>query len=45
MSHRIGLGVPMPQMLPVTGGWILPFTLYNLFLGARVTNERIKHDK
>ncbi|KAI4196031.1 MAG: hypothetical protein LQ350_006815 [Teloschistes chrysophthalmus] len=43
MSSTIGLGVPVPKMLPVTGAWTLPFTAYLLFLSNRVVYQRIKN--
>ncbi|KAL8751381.1 MAG: hypothetical protein Q9199_006453 [Rusavskia elegans] len=43
MSSTIGLGLPVPKMLPVTGAWTLPFTAYLLLLSNRVVYQRIKH--
>ncbi|KAL8951059.1 MAG: hypothetical protein Q9222_002952, partial [Ikaeria aurantiellina] len=43
MSSTIGLGVPVPKMLPVTGTWTLPFTAYLLLLTNRVVYQRIKN--
>ncbi|KAL8802529.1 MAG: hypothetical protein Q9182_003769 [Xanthomendoza sp. 2 TL-2023] len=43
MSSTIGLGVPVPKMLPITGAWTLPFTAYLIFLSNRVVYQRIKH--
>ncbi|KAL8705611.1 MAG: hypothetical protein Q9201_001298 [Fulgogasparrea decipioides] len=43
MSSTIGLGVPVPKMLPVTGTWTLPFTGYLLLLMNRVVYQRIKN--
>ncbi|KAL8825220.1 MAG: hypothetical protein Q9170_007880 [Blastenia crenularia] len=33
----------VPGMLPVTGGWALPFTAYLLLLSNRVIYQRLKH--
>ncbi|KAL8965960.1 MAG: hypothetical protein Q9197_006243 [Variospora fuerteventurae] len=43
MSSTIGLGVPVPKMLPVTGAWTLPFTAYLLLLSNRVVYQRVKN--
>ncbi|KAI4099601.1 MAG: hypothetical protein LQ339_005899 [Xanthoria mediterranea] len=43
MSSTIGLGVPVPKMLPVTGAWTVPFTVYLLLLSNRVVYQRIKN--
>ncbi|KAI4206657.1 MAG: hypothetical protein LQ349_009914 [Xanthoria aureola] len=43
MSSTIGLGVPVPKMLPVTGAWTVPFTAYLLLLSNRVVYQRIKN--
>ncbi|KAL8685709.1 MAG: hypothetical protein Q9218_007588 [Villophora microphyllina] len=43
MNSTIGLGVPVPKMLPVTGTWTLPFTAYLLLLSNRVVYQRIKN--
>lgn len=45
MSHRIGLNIPVPQMLPVTGSWVFPFALYQFFLSGRVSQERFRNQK
>ncbi|KAL8899356.1 MAG: hypothetical protein Q9192_001609 [Flavoplaca navasiana] len=43
MSSTIGLGVPVPKMLPVTGVWTVPFTAYLLLLSNRVVYQRVKN--
>ncbi|KAL8995936.1 MAG: hypothetical protein Q9169_004437 [Polycauliona sp. 2 TL-2023] len=43
MSSTIGLGVPVPKMLPVTGIWTVPFTAYLLLLSNRVVYQRVKN--
>jgi len=45
MSSSIGLGVPIPKMLPITGTWTAPFAAYLLFLSNRVVYHRLKHEK
>ncbi|KAI4158940.1 MAG: hypothetical protein LQ342_006973 [Letrouitia transgressa] len=44
MSSPIGLGVPVPKILPVTGTWTLPFAAYLLVLSNRVMWQRVKHE-
>ncbi|UQC79130.1 uncharacterized protein CLUP02_04609 [Colletotrichum lupini] len=41
MSQPIGL-TTIPRLLPVTGTFALPFTIYYAFLSLRVVNERLK---
>ncbi|KAI4177037.1 MAG: hypothetical protein LQ343_000517 [Gyalolechia ehrenbergii] len=43
MSSTIGLGVPVPKLLPVCGLWAVPFTAYMLLLSNRVIYQRLKH--
>ncbi|MCJ1226919.1 hypothetical protein MMC12_003574 [Toensbergia leucococca] len=45
MSSSIGIGVPVPKMLPMTGTWTLPFAAYLLFLSNRIVYYRLKHEK
>ncbi|KAI9679861.1 MAG: hypothetical protein M1817_004875 [Caeruleum heppii] len=40
----VGLGVPVPKMLPITGTWALPFTAYYIILATRVVTERYQSD-
>lgn len=41
MSTKIGLGVPVPQMLPITGTWSFPFAAYFLLLSNRIVYYRL----
>lgn len=41
MSTKIGLGVPVPQMLPVVGTWSFPFAAYFLLLSNRIVYHRL----
>lgn len=43
MASKIGLGVPMPMMLPVTGLWTAPFAAYYLFLQNRIVYHRLSN--
>ncbi|MCJ1465416.1 hypothetical protein MMC07_004034 [Pseudocyphellaria aurata] len=45
MSSTIGIGVPVPRMLPVTGTWTLPFAAYLVYLMNRVAYQRVKNKK
>ncbi|MCJ1307126.1 hypothetical protein MMC25_000772 [Agyrium rufum] len=40
MASSAKLGIPVPQMLPVTGTWALPFASYMLFLMIRTVRAR-----
>lgn len=44
MSSTLGIGVPVPKMLPVTGAWTLPFTAYLILLSNRVAYQRVKNN-
>ncbi|KAG8534047.1 uncharacterized protein KY384_000890 [Bacidia gigantensis] len=41
MSSQLGIGVPVPKFLPVTGTWTLPFVAYLSFLSHRVVFDRL----
>ncbi|KAF2101027.1 hypothetical protein NA57DRAFT_55093 [Rhizodiscina lignyota] len=45
MSTKIGLPVPMPMLLPVTGTALVPFSAYFLFLSLRITYHRLSNRK
>ncbi|KAL6713335.1 hypothetical protein ACLMJK_008800 [Lecanora helva] len=45
MSSTIGIGVPFPKLLPITGTWTLPFTAYLLYLSNRIVYHRIRQQK
>ncbi|CAF9908893.1 MAG: hypothetical protein HETSPECPRED_008761 [Heterodermia speciosa] len=45
MSGTLGIGVPVPKMLPVTGTWTLPFASYFLLLSNRIVNRRLSNEK
>ncbi|KAJ9647298.1 hypothetical protein H2201_003897 [Coniosporium apollinis] len=45
MSYQIGIGVPMPMLLPVTGIFTLPFAGYLTFLANRTVYHRLKSEK
>ncbi|KAK0509922.1 hypothetical protein JMJ35_007316 [Cladonia borealis] len=45
MSTTLGVGVPVPKMLPITGTWTLPFAAYLVYLSNRVFYRRIQREK
>ncbi|KAL9124846.1 MAG: hypothetical protein Q9217_005869 [Psora testacea] len=45
MTSTLGVGVPVPKMLPITGTWTLPFAAYLLILSNRVAVRRVQNDK
>ena len=45
MSGTLGIGVPVPKMLPVTGTWTLPFATYFLYLTNRIVYDRLHYRK
>lgn len=45
MSSTLGIGVPVPKMLPITGTWTLPFATYFLFLTNRIVYHRLSNEK
>ncbi|KAL8785107.1 MAG: hypothetical protein Q9195_008779 [Heterodermia aff. obscurata] len=45
MSGTLGIGVPVPKMLPVTGTWTLPFASYFLLLTNRIVYRRLANEK
>ncbi|KAI9703725.1 MAG: hypothetical protein M1836_007495 [Candelina mexicana] len=44
-SASVGLGIPVPKMLPITGTWTLPFAAYFALLANRVVYHRLKNEK
>ncbi|MCJ1442598.1 MAG: hypothetical protein MMC23_003094 [Stictis urceolatum] len=44
MATPVGLGVPVPKMLPIIGTWTLPFALYQAILSTRVCLQRVEHN-
>ncbi|KAI9803642.1 MAG: hypothetical protein M1833_000554 [Piccolia ochrophora] len=45
MSTTVGIGVPVPKMLPITGTWATPFAAYLVLLSQRITYHRLKNEK
>ncbi|MCJ1454787.1 hypothetical protein MMC28_005140 [Mycoblastus sanguinarius] len=45
MTSTLGIGVPVPKMLPITGTWTLPFAAYLVYLSNRVVYRRVKKEK
>ncbi|CAD6585401.1 MAG: hypothetical protein ASARMPRED_002148 [Alectoria sarmentosa] len=45
MSSTLGIGVPVPKMLPITGTWTLPFAAYLVYLSNRIFYRRIVTEK
>ncbi|KAF2122515.1 membrane-associated, eicosanoid/glutathione metabolism protein [Lophiotrema nucula] len=43
MATKIGLGVPMPLLAPVSAAWAAPFAFYYLFLQNRVVFHRLSN--
>lgn len=41
MATKIGLGVPMPLLTPVTATWAAPFAVYYIFLQNRIVYHRL----
>ncbi|KAL9102826.1 MAG: hypothetical protein Q9163_002075 [Psora crenata] len=45
MTSTLGIGVPVPKMLPITGTWTLPFAAYFVILSNRVVQQRYRYEK
>ncbi|EOD48279.1 putative membrane-associated eicosanoid glutathione metabolism protein [Neofusicoccum parvum UCRNP2] len=40
----VGLGLPVPNLAPITATWTAPFAVYLVFLSNRIAYQRIKND-